>query len=157
MVRSLLLILLRGTEDGLSDTPRESTLLFHLLPSFLEVLGHCPADRGVSLRFGSLLVVLQMLLWMLFDKLGIGVLAFGLFLYKLWLEGAVHCVVLLVAAKVWAFVVGWRTCEDAEPGGHDWPENCHTATHDYCNAVQGTLCQVCCPDRTRSGGHTYMS
>lgn len=136
MVRSLLLILLRGTEDGLPDTPRKSALLCHLLASFLEVLGHRSTDRGVSLRFGSLLVVLQVFLWMLLDKLGIGVFAFGLFLYKLWLEGAVHCVVLLVTAEVLALVEEWRTREDAESGGHDWPENCHTAAHDYCNAVQ---------------------
>jgi hypothetical protein len=53
-------------------------------------LCHSPTDCGISLRFRSLLFVLEMLLGVLAREIWIDFLALGLLFHELRLESAVH-------------------------------------------------------------------
>jgi hypothetical protein len=54
------------------------------------VMCHSPTDCGISLRFRSLLFVLEMLLGVLAREIWIDFLALGLLFHELRLESAVH-------------------------------------------------------------------
>jgi hypothetical protein len=91
-VLSFLFVRVLAPKDGFTNPPSEASLLCDLLSGLFEIVHDSPADRGVSLRFCGLLLVLRELLGMLPHKFRIELFAVGLLFHELRLKGAVHCI-----------------------------------------------------------------
>lgn len=90
LIVSFLLARVFGSKNGFPDAPSETFVRSELLARLLEIFRHGPADRGVSLRFGCLLLMLLVLLRVLIRKTRVLFFTKGLLFHELWLEGCVH-------------------------------------------------------------------
>lgn len=96
---SLLFVIVLASKNGFPDTPSEAASLCNLLSRLFEIIHDGPANRGVSLRFCGLLLVLRELLGVVACECGIKLFAMGFFFYKFWSEGGVHWNALLVIVR----------------------------------------------------------
>lgn len=90
LIVSFLLAGVFGSKNGFPNAPSETFVRSELLARLLEILRHGSADRGVSLRFGCLLLMLLVLLRVLIRKTRVLFFTKSLLFHELWLKGSIH-------------------------------------------------------------------
>jgi hypothetical protein len=80
---SFLFVGVLASKNGFPNTPSEATALCDLLSRLFEIIHDRPTNRGVSLRFCGLLLILRELLGVVAYECRIKLFTSGLFFYEL--------------------------------------------------------------------------